>query len=382
MKRSREELGGSNGADLENKQQRVATLLDGIVPGDSPQQDQEAELQHADNTEVVENSVRGNAEQEEGVKGQSLQGLTDAQLLEAIEGSPRLDVLNTTQYNIEKLLQEFPRTISIEKKTESRRIGSHAERRIVDIAPVDVALQTQLYDFDSDPTRIENDIDEICRAGMYMRVHLPATQDQPGIIRKKEYQAYVRRLSQALQSSVYGQVVADAFVEWSGEKTDSTPLCSNDDVDRIRLFCNQYVKKQHLESFLNTEDVIRQLLHLGVLMRRSHTSVSEHQDFWVTLPNSVKLQKYIEEGRRELQQRLSKVRYQEVDRAYLENKFRYRFGKSPLPAAFHVRDAIGAVIVLIRKRASGTFIRLNKKVSERARASRARRRPSTAITAS
>ena len=125
-------------------------------------------------------------------------------------------------------------------------------------------------------------------------------------------------------------------------------------------------------------------------MRRSNTASSDHQDFWVTLPNvrnpsvnnnfmlverilfiyllhqSIKLQKYIEDGRRELQRRLSKHRYQEIERAYLENKFRYRFGTSPLPASFHVRDAIGAAIVVIRKRASGIFIQLNKKVAERA----------------
>ena len=132
---------GNDDNETEHKQQRVSSLLDGIVPGDS--------TGFTSSQQTTDTLIEGTSECDSGKAFEHTQlgeeVLSDAQLLEGIEGVPTVDVLNTTQYNVEKLLQAFPRTIAVEKKTDSRRIASQSERQIVDIAPIDVALQTQLY---------------------------------------------------------------------------------------------------------------------------------------------------------------------------------------------------------------------------------------------
>lgn len=74
------------------------------------------------------------------------------------------------------------------------------------------------------------------------------------------------------------------FVAWLDEKRDCTPVCSRNYIDRIQQMVNQDMGRRKAERIITIDCIVRELLQLGVIMRRGDLS-SKIQDFWITLPN-------------------------------------------------------------------------------------------------
>lgn len=127
MKRNRTKDQQWKDLETSNKQKRVSRLLEGIGhPGvrEAPSASEATtkDSDGLDGGDEDQNQRHGSGDVD------SEEDMPDSALIAALS---KVDRLNNTHHLVEKLLKEFPRTVAAEAKVEN-------------IAPIDIALETQL----------------------------------------------------------------------------------------------------------------------------------------------------------------------------------------------------------------------------------------------
>eukprot|EP01101_Sappina_pedata_P000211 TRINITY_DN10213_c0_g1_i1.p1 TRINITY_DN10213_c0_g1~~TRINITY_DN10213_c0_g1_i1.p1 ORF type:complete len:297 (-),score=61.35 TRINITY_DN10213_c0_g1_i1:63-953(-) len=206
-----------------------------------------------------------------------------------------------------------------------------------------IILQSQLYSFYSNHNSIDSDLESLKRSGKIRIFHIPNTLDEYAILPMSDYISQIETISrQYIESSRLDVVDTLRYFQDLIIKSEK-----GYDISMQRL--NELLQKSCGDVTNDQiEDRIKWLLEAGLLVRE------EADRFRFHIPNSGVFFKQCRKGRAEILQYLGKLKFKECSEKKL---MELRLRSSVLGMRFHIRDLVGAGLVVRVAEPKGDFIR-------------------------
>ena len=245
------------------------------------------------------------------------------------------------------------------------------------LAPIPVIIAHQLYDIIRNCTLADRELDRLRSAGTVLLLPMPCKRGSKAVIFRGDY---VRHLQMCAASATPARASAiNRLVRRLRHCCNNLSLrrdrleiilrdrhaSSTSSVDHTRALspsrAAHKLSTTDVERTMTATACIDELLAIGALVpcRGSSGGVAAAagalETYWLAVPGLGLFLTQVLKGRKEVVQALKRTRFKEMLRGALEKK-KLRYSK--LDMRFHVRDAIGAGLLVRHQTTSGQLLRL------------------------
>ena len=244
------------------------------------------------------------------------------------------------------------------------------------LAPIPVIIAHQLYDIIRNRTLADRELDRLRSAGTVLLLPMPCKRGSKLVIFRGDY---VRHLQTCAASATPARAAAISRLQCRlrqccdnlSLRRDRLEIILRDrqssasSVDHTTVLSPEHAAHKlsaaNVERTMTATACIDELLAIGALVpcRGSSGGVAAAagalETYWLAVPGLGLFLTQVLKGRKEVVQALKRTRFKEILRGALEKK-KLRYSK--LDMRFHVRDAIGAGLLVRHQTTSGQLLRL------------------------
>mmetsp|Transcript_49530 Transcript_49530/g.94638 ORF Transcript_49530/g.94638 Transcript_49530/m.94638 type:complete len:316 (+) Transcript_49530:387-1334(+) len=227
----------------------------------------------------------------------------------------------------------------------------------VEVVPL--MLRSQLYSIVRDRTEVDRQLDQLRCRRVVRFFQLPTAADDCAVVFTQDYDAQVDSLkARATKQGAPSSHVA--VFDWFRNKL--LPACPEVSITQGELEGHMALAEQRrfdqppVDAHVPWDKQVSLLVRAGLLARQiSSGTTGAGESFWFSIPNVGFISKCLMKGRAELQNLLTRRRYQEILEKELEKR---KMTASALGIRFHVRDLVGSLKIERVSTTCGNVLRL------------------------